>query len=139
MMDDYTPQINQDGGSWSESEILGNRAIVKVSASTTTLTLIQSNSDIKKIPLKLLDDPLSTLTNAQRNAIKNEILDEGYTLNEIDTKIPVLSEVTLRDVLKFMTTRKKYPRWDSVNKVMIFDGVDKKCRDITYIDEAVKE
>lgn len=36
-MDDHTPEIDAQGGAWSESEVLGNRAVVRVRASTTLL------------------------------------------------------------------------------------------------------
>lgn len=39
-MDDYTSVIYGEGGQWTETEVLGNRAIVKVRASETALTTL---------------------------------------------------------------------------------------------------
>jgi len=41
-MNDFTSAIHADGGSWSESEIAGDQAVVKVSASSGTMALIEA-------------------------------------------------------------------------------------------------
>lgn len=55
-MDDYTQQIiYTDGGNWSETEVEGDRAIVKVSASKDTL------KELNKVFERLPDDFLTNI------------------------------------------------------------------------------
>lgn len=136
-MDDFTSQILADGGAWTETEILGDRAIVKVRANIDTLTTIAAV--FKRLPKDRLDDSLSTLTSPQRNALKNEILDQGYTLSEIQNRFGNdLSQFTLGDVLRFMTTRRLKPRYDSVSDTIILDGAEQSCRPLTEVDTQVQ-
>lgn len=136
-MDDFTSQILADGGEWTETEILGDRAIVKVRANIDTLTAIAAV--FKRLPKDRLDDSLSTLTNPQRNALKNEILDQGYTLSEIQNRFGNdLSQFTLGDVLRFMTTRRLKPRYDSASDTIILDGAEQSCRPLTEVDTQVQ-
>ena len=72
-MDDYTTQIEADGGRWAESEVLGNHAIVKVSASAATLTTIAGTSGFQRIPVNALETTLGSLTVAQGTATRNKI------------------------------------------------------------------
>jgi len=39
-MNDFHAQIRADGGAWSESEVAGNQAVVKISASASLLAII---------------------------------------------------------------------------------------------------
>ena len=138
-MDDYTVLIRGDGGMWSESEILGNRAIVKVKAnSPSTFTTIASDPDIRRIPLDLLDDPLSSLTAGQRTAIRNEVLDCGYTVGEINAAVPDFSVVTLREVLQFMATRRLKPRYVSASDTIVVDGEVQACKSIDTLHAEVR-
>jgi hypothetical protein len=136
-MDDFTQRIRADGGNWSETEILGDRAIVKVRASIATLTLIAATPTFRRIPLGVLDDPLSSLTLAQRNAIRNEITDAGYSVAELNAVIPNLAAVTLRQVLRFMASRRLKPRYDKVTDTIVIDGILQPCRTIESVDGAV--
>ena len=47
-MDDFTSLIRGDGGDWAETEILGNAALVKVRASSGTLTTINGAAGFLK-------------------------------------------------------------------------------------------
>lgn len=136
-MDQFTAPIRTDGGAWSETEVLGDRAIVKVAASPATLSLIASAPTFRRIPLALLDDPLSSLTTGQRTAIKNEILDAGYNLAEIDAALPDLAAVTLRQVLQFLATRRLKPRYDAQTDAIVLDGPIQPCRSVDDLDGAV--
>lgn len=136
-MDDFTTQIGTDGGQWSESEILGNRAIVKVRASDATLTTIASTAIFRRIPLTRLDDSLSTLTGAQRNAIRQEIVDAGYTSAELNAAIPNLATATLGQVLRFMATRRLKPRYDAATDAIIIDGPIQSVKSADVVDAAV--
>lgn len=136
-MQDFTEAIRADGGAWSESEILGNRAIVKVRASAATLALITGTPTFRRIPPALLDDPLSTLTAGQQTAIRNEILDAGYSLAEIDAVLPDFAAVTLRQALRFLATRRRKPRYDALADTIVLDGPVQGCRSIDELDGAV--
>jgi len=134
-MDDYTQQIiYADGGKWSEIEILGDRAIVKVLAEEVTLIIL--NSVFKRIPKDRLDDSLSDLSTAIKTTLKNEILDQGYTIQEIKNSLGNdLGAKTLRDVLKFMASKKLHPRLQDGD--IVFDGDFVSCNDVEVIDGKV--
>lgn len=136
-MDDYTLQILSDGGNWTETEILGNRAIVKVRASASTLQTL--NAEFKRLPKGTLNTSLSDLSDAQKTALRNEILDQGYTLSEIQARFGAdLGQYTLRDVLRLMTSRRKKPRYDPDTDTIILDGADQPCRNIDDVDAGVQ-
>ena len=134
-MDDFSAAIAADGGKWTETEVLGDRAICKVRAAAGTLTTINGTATFRRIPLDILDDSLSTLTNGQRTAIKNELLDAGYTLAEINAAVPDLSVVTLRQVLHFFASRRLKPRFAA--GVIIFDGPQVTPRTVESVDGEV--
>jgi len=131
-MDDYSQQIIYiDSGKWSEVEILGDRAIVKVLAEETTLLTL--DSIFKRLPKDLLGESLSDLSTGVKNALKDEMLDQGYTIQEIkDSLGNDLGASTLRDVLKFMATKRIPPRND--NGTIIFDRTPIPCEDVELID-----
>lgn len=136
-MDDFTAQITSDGGAWTESEVLGDCAVVKVDASATTLQTIAGTSGFQRIPLQRLDDPLSSLTNAQRNAIRNRVIAMGYTQAEINAALPNLANVTLGQVLRFIATRRLKPRYDSATDTIVLDGEIQTPRSIDSVDAEV--
>jgi hypothetical protein len=139
-MDDYTNLIiYTDGGNWSETEVLGDRAIVKVKCSASTLTTINNGGVCRRIPLNALDNSLSTLTVAQRTAIRNELSNAGYTEQEIQARFPNnLRTYTLRDILKFLATRRLRPRYDTPTDTIVCDGIIQPVRAIESIDETIK-
>ena len=130
-IDDHTDQIVASGGRWAEVEVLGNRAIVKVRASTAILT--QLATLYKRLPKDRLDDPLSDLSIAARQKIKDELLDMGYTQDEI-TNFGSVQSKTLRQVLGFMATRRLKARYHAASESIILDGEAQACRPIEYID-----
>lgn len=138
-MNDFTAQITADGGAWSESEVLGDQAIVKVNAATATIQAIAADARFDRIPaaLRLLNDPLSSLSAAQRTAIRNKILSLGYTQAEIDQRLPDLSVVTLGDVLRFVCRRRKKARYDEATDTIVLDGPEQVCRTPESVDAAV--
>lgn len=136
-IDDYTKQIFAEGGNWTETEILGNRAIVKVKAPVIILTVL--NSKYKRLPKNRLDDSLSDLPASVKTAIKNEILDMGYTLTEVQNKFGNdIGQFTLRDVLKFMTKRRLKPRYVPETDTIVVDGIIQKCRPLEDVDNQVQ-
>ena len=138
-MNDFTALIRADGGDWSESEVLGGYAVVKVRASAATLTIIAAEPGFQRIPRDLLDDSLSSLSTAQRRAIKDRLNAMGYTDAEISAALgnTNLNLVTLGQVLRFAASRRLKPRWDAVQLQIVLDGAFQACRAIDDVDVAV--
>lgn len=137
-MDDFTAAILADGGAWTETEILGNRAIVKVKASAATLTTIAGTAGFKRLPKAALNVSLSDLTTAQKNTLRNEALDQGYTLAEIQARFGNdLGAYTLGDVLRFMASRRRKPRYDAGTDTIVCDGVEVTPRPVDNVDTEV--
>lgn len=134
---DFDAQIRADGGSWRAVEVLGNRAIAKVNASAATLTAIAAAPGIVRIPKNLLDDPLRSLSAAQRTAIRNQVLDAGYTAAEINARFPNLAKYTVGDVLRFLATRRLKPRYDQATDTIVCDGPVQACESIDTMDTQV--
>ncbi len=137
-MNDYTPQIHAVGGDWTETEILGNRAIVKLRASEKLIN--QADAVFKRIPKDELDVSLSDLPIVVKTALKNEILDQGYSVVEVQARFGNdLGNYTLRQVLRFMATRRKKSRYDPQADEIVLDGPDQQCRSIESVDTEVVE
>jgi len=133
---DYKHIIWADGGIYKWTEVLGDRAIVKVRATPMILTML--NGVFKRIPKDRLDDSLSDLPLAVKVAIRNEILDMGYTIEEINDRLPNdLGTYTLRDVLRFMTTRRLRPRYDELTDTVICDGIVQPTVSVETMDKKV--
>src|SRR3990172_4851343 len=111
-IDGETPLIRGDGGQWAEAEVLGDRAIVKVRASAQTLAILAAK--YKRLPTDKLDDSLAGLSAPAKTAIRNELEGAGYSLAEIQDRFGGdLGQYTLRDVLRFMASRRRKPRYDA--------------------------
>ena len=137
-MDRYTKQIRSNGGQWTETEVLGDRAIVKVRASQAILNVL--DGVFQRIPKDRLDDSLADLPLAAKQKIKNAILDMGYTLQELQERFSQdLGQYTLRDVLKFMARRRLKPRYVKETDEVFIDGIEQKCRSIESVDEEIQE
>ncbi len=137
-MDDFTPQIHGEGGRWSETEVLGGYAIVKARASDALLTTIAGTAGFQRLPVALLTEPLSSLTGAQRTAIRNRILAMGYTDAEITTALGAnIGQRTLGQVLRFAASRRLKPRYDAIQDVIVCDGPVQSCRLIDDVDREV--
>jgi hypothetical protein len=122
-MDDFTPQIYGEGGRWAETEILGNRAIVKVRASVATLTTIAGTAGFRRLPKDRLDDSLADLPQNIKKKLRDEALDAGYTIAQFNARFPGgLGSVTLRNVLRFLATRRLKPRYDAPSDTIVLDG-----------------
>lgn len=143
-MDDFTPLIiTQDGGNWSESEVLGAYAVVKVNASDATLATINGTANFTRIPNHIqLSDTLGDLTTNQRNTLLALLQDMGYTLAEISgalgDNLAGWRNHTLGQVLRFAASRRLKPRWDDVQQQIVLDGILQACRPIDDVDAAVQ-
>jgi len=138
-MDDFTVDIRADGGDWDETEILGDHAIVKVRAETTTLTTINAAPGFMRIPTHTdLMATLGGLTAGQRNAILNKLEALGYSNAEVVAALPAnWQAVTLGQVLRFAATRRLKPRYDSGTDTIICDGAEQPVKSIDHVHERV--
>lgn len=142
-VDDFNAQIRTDGGTWSESEALGNLAVVKVNASDATLALIAGTAGFLSIPRRWarLVDSLTSMTNGERNLIQNRLLSMGYTQAEINAamgaSLALWRTKTLQDLLALACSRRLKPRYDTATDQIILDGPVQPTRPLKDVDEAV--
>lgn len=139
-MDDFTATIQADGGTWDETEILGDSALVKVRASAATLTTINQAPNFMRIPNHTdLSDTLGDLTALQRQAILDKLQALGYSLAEINAALPAnWAAVTLRQVLKFAATRRLKPRYDHPTDTIVCDGPVQPVKDVDIVAARVQ-
>lgn len=138
-MDDFTDQIRADGGTWDETEILGDRALVKVNASQATLTTISGTAGFFTIPQRFfaLEDTLADLTNGERNQITSAVLSLGYTQAELDaamgTTLAQWRTRTLADLLGVAATRRLKPRYDAQTDAIVIDGPPQPVKPVAVV------
>jgi hypothetical protein len=134
-MDDFTADIEADGGAWSETEILGDHALVKVRAAPATLTTINAAAGFIRIPTHFdLNDTLGDLTVGQRNAILAKLEALGYSNAEVTAALPAnWAAVTLGQVLRFAATRRLKPRYDEGTDTIIVDGPEQPVRPVDHV------
>ena len=91
-VDDFTLDVLRDGGEWSEAEVFGNRAIVRVRAGPATLARIARGSDI---PIQRIDDPelLRTTLRAKPVGHGGEIAFDSGAFQRCRTLAELLDDV----------------------------------------------
>lgn len=135
---DFEPQIKADGGAAAETEVLGDRAIVKVRASVQTLNLL--NGSFYRFPLIKRSTRLSLLRSAARVAMRTELLAMGYLRSEISARFGTgFTNNNIGDVMAFATRRRRQPRYDKAVGKFLFDGRVRDCTAILTIDAMVAE
>lgn len=136
----YRAQILADNGALSYAEILGNHGLVKVRASTATLTAMNAEPGFVRIPKHwTLTDSLSDLTGPEKTALKNKLLALGYTLGELEAALSVdMGQRTLGDLLRFACSRWRRPL-SITDGVTIFELVDfpRRPRSVESVDGEV--
>jgi hypothetical protein len=139
-MNDYTVDIRTYGGDWTETEVLGNRAIVKVRAPAAVLNALNAVAGFKRVPKDRLDDSLADLPAGVKQALRNELEDMGYTVAEIQERFGGdIGQYTLRQVLRFAARRRRKPRYDAATDTIYADGIVQACRSIESVDAEVTE
>jgi hypothetical protein len=139
-IDDLTPAIIADGGVWSEVEVLGQHAIVKVRAASGTLQDVANLAGVQRIPVARLDDSLSSLTNQQKTAIRNKVTSLGYSIAELQDRFPNdLGSYTLRELLLFIASRRRKVRYDVQADAIIEDGDVQPVRPLDDADSDVAD
>ena len=142
-IDDYTAEIESYGGYWAETEVLGDRCIVKVRAPDAVINTLADIKGFSRLPKDRLDDPLSDLTFVVLKKIRDELLDMGYPLAEIVERfgltIDDLANYTLRDILLFIARRRLKPRYDADADEIILDGAVQPVKPLEIVDAEVIE
>jgi hypothetical protein len=147
-MDDFTEQIRADpeyqgGEPWSECECLGDQAVVKVRASSVLLSTINAAPGFQRVPARFTDlsQTLGNLTTQERTQLNNKLLSLGYTQAEINAAVGSTNgqwrAKTLRQLLRFVLSRRRLPRYDDVNDLIVLDGDVDACRDVDDADAVV--
>jgi len=120
-MNDYTEQLRVDDGRpplpfenwgsypegetplWAEAEMLGDRAIVKVStgASPAMLAVLDAEATFYRIPAEVLDIILDDqgVTNPQLNQMWAILVDAGYTASELQDAMGISNRGQMRQKL----------------------------------------
>lgn len=119
----YDEEIQREGGAWKMEHIGTNWCVIKARISDALAQTIGLDINCRRIPMTSLDRPLSDLTNAQRNGLRDLAIEMGYTLAEIRSALGNnLSNVTLRQLLTFLASRRIKARWDRSVSQVVFDG-----------------
>jgi hypothetical protein len=139
-MDEFTAAIAADGGTWDETEILGDHALVKVRADPTTLVTINAAPGFLRIPGHFdLSDTLGDLTAGQRNAILAKLEALGYSNAEVVAALPAnWQAVTLGQVLRFAASRRLKPRYDVATDTIVVDGPEQPVKPVELCSIAVQ-
>lgn len=133
---DFAALIAADGGGMRLFEIAGNKCLVKVKASVATLTLIAAT--YPRIPGALLDDTLGSLTAGQRTALRQLLLDAGYTLQDVNARFPDLAAATVGDVLRYLAQKpRRKTRFDVATDTIVLDGPDQPTGNVDVLNEAL--
>jgi hypothetical protein len=139
-MDDHTSTINLYDGAWTESEILGNVAVVKVRSRPAVLDSLDEQPGFFRLPRRRLDDSLDGLSPSVISHLRDILLNAGYTIDEIHDEFgDGLENHTLRDYLHFWAQRRLKPRYNPVDDTIYIDGEVQQCRTIESVDEEVTE
>ena len=134
----YNQQIWAAGGKWHGIEVLGNRAIVKIRAPQAVLNAL--DGVFKRFPKDKFDDSLIDLPVAVKAALKNELLDMGYSLAEIKQRFGNdLGQYTLKDVLLFIARRRLIPRYDKNADETVFDSGTRNCQPLQQVEDRIQE
>lgn len=129
--------VSPSGGSMRFLEGLGHACICKVKdVAPTLLQTIAADPEVIRLPVTLLDDPLSSLTNAQKAVARDYLLARGFTLAEIQARFTTgnLGDYTVGDVLRFILKRRLKPRYDQATDSFICDGPEHPTTLIEYLD-----
>lgn len=116
---------------------ISDRRIYKINATNAVLNAVEALPGVKRLPTTVLDNPLSSLTANQRQALQDELVDQGYTLADIQAQFPNLGQATLKQVLKFMARHNVLPAFD-VNTVSVIRSA-KAEDDISYPDTIIDD
>lgn len=143
-IDDLTATIRSEGGTWDETEILGDKALVKARASSATLTLVSNVSGVFTIPNKWIEmqDSLVSMTAGERNQLQSAVLSLGYTQAELDSAMGnTLAQWrthVLGDLLTMAATRRLQPRYVTATDTIVCDGPVQPVKNVNLVANKVR-
>lgn len=138
----YNEDIQREGGTWKMEHVGNIWCLIKARISDTLAQTIGLDINCRRIPMNILDRPLSDLNNAQRNGLRDLAVEMGYTLEEIRSALGNnLANVTLRQLLRFLASRRIKARWDAASSQLVFDGpqVNLDARVVKRLDDTVAD
>lgn len=134
---DFKKTIEDEGGKVALTEVLGKKYICKVKAETKTLEKL--DAEYRRLPSADLKSNLSSLTVAQKNSLKDEIVSMGYSSAKItETLSADIGNNTLETVLKFMASERRKAVWHEDTKTFTYDGALQPVKSIDTVDKEVK-
>ncbi len=143
-LDDFTAQVLSEGGTWDETEILGDVALVKVRASAATLTAIGNVGGVFTIPGKWIEmqDSLASMTAGERNQLQSAVLSLGYTQAELDAAmgntLALWRTHVLGDLLNMAATRRLQPRYVTATDTILCDGPIQPVKPLVLVANKVR-
>lgn len=138
-MDDFTVQIIADGGTWDETEILGDAALVKVRAGPETMNTLNGQAGWLAIPKRFynLEDGLTDLLNGEKNQIENVLRALGYSQAEIDAEmggtLALWRQKPLETLLNLFAKRRLKPRYDQPTDTVVCDGPEQPVKPVAKV------
>lgn len=139
-MDDFTELIFSGGGNWSETEVLGNYALVKVRASVALLSTIADAPGFYRVPVARLTETFGSLSQQTLLALRNRVIAMGYTAEEISAALPAnWRQITLGQLARFIASRRLKPRYDAVSGTIVLDGIVQTCKDPAIVDTEIPD
>src|SRR3990167_9859465 len=125
---DLSLVVNEPDSLWDSVEVAGDQAIVKVATSQRVL------DELDGLYQRLLDygADLATTTVQEQNELRAILTTTGKTAEEIDARYPGgLSQTTMTDVLRFMTTGGRIPpRLNPDTQQVVFDRASVPCESV---------
>lgn len=113
-----TPEL---AGMWDAIEAGAGYAIVKIKAEDKTLETL--NALYKRLPSDNLKGSLENVPRDQKDDLRQTLLDMKYSAEEIDAQFPRgFDGHTLEEVVKFMASKRRLPRYDEAKDEHVFDG-----------------
>lgn len=110
-------------GTWEAIEAGAGYAVVKIKAEDKTLETLDAL--YKRLPSDDLKSGLDTVPADEKNGLRQTLLDMKYTEIEIDAQFPRgFDGHTLEEVVKFMASRRRLPRYDEAKDEHVFDGAE---------------
>lgn len=109
---------------WDAIEAGAGYAIVKMNVKNDKI-LEQLDAVYKRLPSDDLKSSLENVPRAKKNALRQSLLDMKYTDEEIDARFPRgFDDKKLEDVVKFMASKRRLPRYDEEKDEHVFDGLE---------------
>ena len=137
-MKDHIQFSGQGAEVWTETEVLGNHAIVKVRAEQATLQTL--NQAFERMPVDDLLDDLDELPPSALNRLRSVLRGLGYSNQELNEALPGnWGQYTLGEILEVAASYRLKPRYDAAADLVILDGPQQPCRSVESVDMEIQD